>query len=225
MAIAHFPLQRRFAGEAQGHKDPGTVGFIGEHGVALAQDLSAPNAAQLIAQFGRLPRFSWLQLAVGHLQSVFPQQVEAIRQLFINAADRDAIEGAVLPAVPCHLGWRRCRGRLRIVWRRQGNRSPTPRRPGGANRQITVSPAIFPGRSVCLIHGMGFNGWLPSLLSASDQGFQGRRHIALAHQCLAHQHRIGAGAYDPIEIIAAEQPRFAHQQRPFGPYLGAVGGH
>ena len=79
VAIAYLPLQRRFAGEAQGDKDTGTVGFIGEHGIALAQDLSAPNAAQLIAQFGRLPRLSWLQLAVGHLQSVFPQQAEAIR--------------------------------------------------------------------------------------------------------------------------------------------------
>ena len=79
MAIAYFPLQRWFAGETQGYKDPGSVSRIGEHGVALAQDLSAPNAAQLITQFGRLPRFCWLQLAVGHLQTVFPQQAEAIR--------------------------------------------------------------------------------------------------------------------------------------------------
>jgi hypothetical protein len=77
--IAYFPLQWRFAGEAQWHKDSGTVCFIGEHGVALAQDLSAPNAAQLITQFGRLPPLCWLQLAVGHLQTVFPQQADAIR--------------------------------------------------------------------------------------------------------------------------------------------------
>ena len=71
-AIAHFPLQRRFAGEAQGHKDPGTVGLISEHSVALAQDLSAPNAPEQITQFGWLTRLGRLKLAVGHLQSVLP---------------------------------------------------------------------------------------------------------------------------------------------------------
>ena len=38
-------------------------------------------------------------------------------------------------------------------------------------------------------------------------------HIALAHQGLTHQHRVGPSALHPIEIIAAEQTRFTHQQR------------
>ena len=38
-------------------------------------------------------------------------------------------------------------------------------------------------------------------------------HIALGHQDLTNQHRIGSNALHPIEVIAAEQTRFTHQQR------------
>jgi hypothetical protein len=37
-------------------------------------------------------------------------------------------------------------------------------------------------------------------------------HIALAHQGLTNQPRIGPSALHPIEIISAEQTRFTHQQ-------------
>ena len=38
-------------------------------------------------------------------------------------------------------------------------------------------------------------------------------HIALGHQDLTNQHRIGSNALHPIEVIAAEQTRVTHQQR------------
>ncbi len=48
--------------------------------------------------------------------------------------------------------------------------------------------------------------------SPPDQRLQRRGYIALAHQRLAHQHRVGAGAQGPVEVVAAEQARFAHHQ-------------
>ena len=50
------------------------------------------------------------------------------------------------------------------------------------------------------------------LPSAPDQGLQGGGHIGLAHQGLAHQHGIGTGTHHPVEIVAVDQARFAHQQ-------------
>lgn len=43
-----------------------------------------------------------------------------------------------------------------------------------------------------------------AMASPPDQGFEGSGDIGLAHQGFAHQHRIGTGALDPVQIVAGE---------------------
>ena len=90
---------------------------------------------------------------------------------------------------------------------------PRDQRTAGGGVLLPQGLIASPSRSSSPGRWPGLFCWLIRSESAANQRFEGLLHIALAHQGLTHQHRIGTSALHSIEIIAVEQTRFTHQQR------------
>jgi len=100
VAVANFPLEPWPAREPQRVEDLCTAMDVRQNGVSLGQHLPAPQPSQLITEVGRVTRPYGRNFAIGHPQTILPEDADPVRQRGIHAADRHVVESAVLPSVP-----------------------------------------------------------------------------------------------------------------------------